>query len=441
MSAVRAGTSEVKHAEPMHELVAHVDVNSAYASFERVVDPSLEGRPLVVLSNNDGCVVTASREAKALGIQVGEPWFKLAAEARRLGIVARSSNYELYGDLSRRVMEVLARFGPWVEVYSIDEAFLGLGARAAAGDLAGLGRRIRDTLRRLVGVPVCVGIAPTKTLAKLANRAAKKVPAFDGVCVWGQTRPQWRAQVLAGLPVTEVWGIAHRLERRLAALGITTVAQLAAAEPVMIRDRFNVVVMRTVLELNGTPCIPFEPERLGKEQLIFSRSFSEPVTSREGMRQVLSIYAQQGAARLVRHRQMAKVLTAFASTSDYAAERAFPSVLVPLPAPTADPVVLARAAQRLLPELAEGVRWAKAGIMLTDLRPADGQQALEPFRFPHEERGIAELIDRVPRRAGRDAVGLGWGGFRPGPQWRMNSGMLSPRATTNWDELLTARAG
>ena len=149
----------------MHELVAHVDVNSAYASFERVIDPSLEGRPLVVLSNNDGCVVTASREAKALGITVGEPWFTLVADAPRRGLVARSSNYELYGDMSRRVMEVLSRFGPWLEVYSIDEAFLGLGPRAAAGDLAGLGRTIRDALRRLVGVPVCVGIAPTTGIA------------------------------------------------------------------------------------------------------------------------------------------------------------------------------------------------------------------------------------------------------------------------------------
>lgn len=425
----------------MHELVAHVDVNSAYASFERVFDPSLEGRPVVVLSNNDGCVVTASKEAKALGVEVGEPWFKLAPLAPRTGLIARSSNYELYGDLSRRVMEVLARFGPWIEVYSIDEAFLGLGPRAAAGDLPALGRRIRDTLRKLVGVPVCVGIARTKTLAKLANRTAKKIPAFDGVCVWEATRPEWRAALLSRLPASEVWGIAGRLQRRLSALGILTVADLAAADPVAIRDRFNVVVMRTVLELQGTPCIPFKEAREGKEQLIVSRSFSAPVTTRDGMRQVLSVYAQQGAARLERHRQAAKLLTAFAGTSHFAQERSFPTVLVPLPAPTTDPVVLAKAAQRLLPELEEGTRYARAGIILTDLRPATGQQALEPFRYRHEEQGIATLLDQVHKKVGKEMLGLGHAGIRPGPQWRMKREMLSPRATTHWDELATVKAG
>ncbi|MEA5456796.1 Y-family DNA polymerase [Sinomonas sp. JGH33] len=416
-------------------------MNSAYASFERVFDPALDGRPVVVLSNNDGCVVTASREAKALGVEVGEPWFKLAPLAPRTGLIAKSSNYELYGDLSRRVMEVLARFGPWLEVYSIDEAFLGLGPRAAAGDLTALGREIRNTLRKLVGVPVCVGIARTKTAAKLANKTAKKMPVFDGVCVWDGTSPQWRAKLMAQLPVSEVWGIAGRLERRLNALGIFSIADLAAADPVMIRDRFNVVVMRTVLELQGTPCIPFEEAREGKEQLIVSRSFSTPVTTRAEMRQVLSVYAQQSAARLERHHQAAKLLTAFAGTSHFAQERSFPTVLVPLPAPTTDPVVLAKAAQRLLPHLDEGTRYARAGIMLTDLRPATGQQALEPFRYRHEEQGIATLVDHVHRKVGKDMLGLGVGGIRPGPQWRMKRDMLSPRATTHWDELATVRAG
>ncbi|WP_171042219.1 Y-family DNA polymerase [Sinomonas gamaensis] len=424
----------------MHELVAHVDVNSAYASFERVFDPSLEHRPLVVLSNNDGCVVTASKEAKALGVEVGEPWFKLAPLAPSTGLVSRSSNYELYGDLSRRAMEVIARFGPWLEVYSIDEAFLGLGPRAAAGDLAALGRQIRGTLRRLVGVPVCVGIAPTKTLAKLANKTAKKIPAFDGVCVWEATHPQWRAKLLSQLPVSEVWGIAGRLEKRLAALGISSIADLAAADPVMIRDRFNVVVMRTVLELNRIPCIPLEEARQGKEQLIVSRSFSTPVTTRAEMRQVLTVYAQQSSARLERHHQAAKLLTAFADTSHYAQDHSFPTVLVPLPAPTTDPVVLARAAQKLLPRLEEGTGYARAGILLADLRPATGQQALEPFRYRHEEQGIATLLDQVHQKVGKEYLGLGHAGLRPGPQWRMKREMLSPRATTHWDELAIVKA-
>jgi nucleotidyltransferase/DNA polymerase involved in DNA repair len=179
-------------------------------------------------------------------------------------------------------------------------------------------RDIRNTLRRLVGVPVCIGIARTKTLAKLSNRTAKKLPLFDGVCRWESTRPEWRAKLMSQLPVSEVWGIAGRLEKRLASLGILSIADLAAADPVMIRDRFNVVVMRTVLELKGTPCIPFEEVREGKEQLIFSRSFSAAVTTRAEMRQVLAVYAEQGAARLEHHHQAAKILTAFAGTSHFA---------------------------------------------------------------------------------------------------------------------------
>lgn len=425
----------------MHELVAHVDINCAYVSAERIFDPSLENRPVIVLSNNDGCCVSASAEAKALGITIGTPWFELAPRAKEWGLVARSSNYELYGDISRRTMEVLSRFSADVEIYSVDEAFLGLGPRKAGTDMEAFGREIKDTLRRLVGVPVCVGIARTKTLSKLANRTAKKLPVFGGVCVWEGTRSAWRAQLLAGLPVSEVWGIAGRLTRRLGAMGIFSIGDLAAADPVAIRDKFNVVVMRTVLELQGTPCIDFEEERLGKEQLIFSRSFAEPITTRSAMRQVLSVYAQQGSARLEKHHQKAKILTAFAGTSFYNAyDKSFPSVLVPLHAPTSDPVVLAKASQQLLPRLAEGVKYVRAGIMLTSLSPATGQEAFEPFRFAHEDQGISSLIEEVNRRHGRGLVGLGYGGLRPGPSWQMKRDFLSPRATTHWDELAVAKA-
>lgn len=307
--------------------------------------------------------------------------------------------------------------------------------------MTALGREIKDTLRRLIGVPVCVGIAETRTQAKLANRAAKKIEAFDGVCVWPATRPEWRQQLMSRLPVSEVWGIASRLERRLVAMGISSIADLAAADPVRIRKAFNVVVMRTALELRGVPSIAAEEDRTGrKEQLIVSRSFSEKVTTRDGMRQALSIYAQQAATRLVRHREVAKLLTAFAGTSHYSEQRSFPSVLVKLPAPTADPVELTRAAHRLLPLIEDGGRYARAGIMLTDLRPAEQAQPLDLFRYAHEESGIAELIDKVQKKEGRDLLGLGYGGMRPGPAWQMKREMLTPRATTHWDELAIAVA-
>lgn len=424
-------------------MLAHVDVNSAYASFERVFNPALADVPLVVLSNNDGMVVAASKDAKAMGLDLGKPWFELRPHAERLGVRAVSSNYELYGDMSRRVMEVLGRFTHDLDVYSIDEAFLTVDRRTARdpAKMTELGRTIRSELRRLVGVPVCVGIAPTRTLAKLANRTAKKLAVFDGVCVWPAAREEWRWKLMDSLPVSETWGIASRLERRLIGYGIETIGDLARADPAQVRKWFNVVVQRTALELRGIPAIGPEEDRTGKkDQLIVSRSFSEKVTTVNGMRQALSIYAQQAAARLVKHQQVAKSLQAFAGTSHWTETKHYPAVSVRLPFPTADPVELTRAAHRLLPQIEDGTRYARAGILLTDLLPAGIHLPLEPFRQPHEDRGIAQLMADVQRKAGREALGLGWGGMRPGPSWQMKRDMLTPRATTHWNELVTARA-
>lgn len=418
-------------------------MNSAYASFERVFNPALEGRPLVVLSNNDGMIVAASKEAKALGLDLGKPWFQLRPIADQLGLIAVSSNYELYGDMSRRVMDVLERFTDDLDVYSIDEAFLRVDRRTAADPdaMTVLARSLKDELHRLIGVPVCVGIAPNRTLAKLANRAAKKLPVFGGVCVWPATRAAWRQQLMQRLPVSEVWGIASRLERRLAGYGITTVWDLATADPVQIRKRFNVVLMRTALELRGVVAIGADEDRTGKkDQLIVSRSFSEKVTTVAGIRQVLSIYAQQTATRLVKHGQIARSLTAFAGTSHWLEQKHYPNVRVRLPAPTADPVELTRAAHQLIPQIQDGTPYARAGLMVTDLLATESHLPLDAFRYPHEDAGIASLVDTVQKKAGRDALGLGYGGLRPGPSWQMKRAMLTPRATTHWAELTNVRA-
>src|SRR3954447_18679148 len=241
-------------AGPPGEHIALVDVNNFYVSCERVFDPSLEGRPVVVLSNNDGCVVSRSAEAKQLGIKTGTPWFQLAPSAPRWGLVARSSNYELYGDLSARVMELLARSGAWQEVYSIDECFLGLaGDEAQLRETAG---RIRTAVGRHVGVPVCVGVAATKTLAKFANHVAKRNPHLRAVCSLGSMPPVQVEYIQSRVPVTGLWGVGSRTGKRLNALGVETIADLKAADPLLIRKRFSVVLQRTVLELNGTACIP-----------------------------------------------------------------------------------------------------------------------------------------------------------------------------------------
>ena len=420
--------------------IALVDVNCFYASAERAFDPSLEGRPVVVLSNNDGCAVTRSPEAKALGIPLGEPWFKIAPRAKEWGLVARSSNYELYGDVSARVMELLGRYSAWLEVYSIDEAFLGV--RGTPAELLRLGHTMKTAVRRNVGVPVCVGIAGTKTLAKLANKWAKHNPDFDGVCHWDSVPADSREHLMARLSVIELWGVATRLTKRLNGMGIRTVLDLARADPIRIRDRFSVVLMRTVLELQGTPCIPLEEERVGRDQLIFSRSFATPISTAAGMRQVLGVYAQQASARLARHELQASVLTAFAATSYYnPRDSSHPSVCVRLPMPTADPVLLARASYALLPRIDDGVKYARAGIMVTDLRPTARQAPLAVFENPHEERGIGPLLEEVSRKYGRGSIGLGHAGIRGGPDWTMKRDMLSPRYTTHWDELPVVRAG
>ncbi|MEI2276498.1 Y-family DNA polymerase [Paenarthrobacter ilicis] len=419
--------------------IAHVDINCFYASAERAFNPALEGRPLIVLSNNDGCAVTRSPEAKKLGIGLGDPWFKLAPRAKEWGLIALSSNYELYGDISSRVMELLGRYSAWQEVYSIDEAFLGV--KGSPEDLLALGRTIKDACYRHVGVPVCVGIARTKTLAKLANKWAKHNPAFNGVCRWDSVPLAQREALMERLSVVEIWGVATRLTKRLNAIGIFSIMDLVRADPVALRDKFSIVMMRTVLELQGTACIPMEEERIGRDQLIFSRSFSTPITTSAGVRQVLSVYGQMASARLAKHHLQAKLLTAFAQTSVYNPhDKSFPAVNVALPMPTSDPVLLTKAAHALLPKIVEGVRYAKAGIMVTDLRPTGNQRPLEIFENRHEERGIGPLLEDVSKRYGRGSIGLGHAGIKGGPDWSMKRARLSPRYTTHWDELPLVKA-
>ncbi|WP_104179792.1 Y-family DNA polymerase [Arthrobacter sp. B0490] len=417
--------------------VALVDVNNFYVSSERAFDPSLEGRPLVVLSNNDGCVITRSAEAKDLGVAMGAPWFQIADQARAWGLQVRSSNYELYGDMSSRVMEVLGRYTGNLEIYSIDEAFLTLNGTHPAQRRTG--RDIKATVRRNTGLPVCVGIASTKTLAKLANRWAKGNQEFDGVCHWDLVPEAHRQSLLRRLKVTDVWGVGARTAARLNAIGIDSAQDLAAADPVMIRKRFSVVLMRTVLELQGTPCITSR-ESTGNEQVLYSRSFASPVTTLEAMHQALSVYAQGAASRLARKTLQGRVLTAFAATSPFSTGvKSSPSICIPLPVHTADPLELTRAAHRLLPLIEEGVPYIRAGVIVTDLQPAGSQSVLLTLgETPGNDTG--PLLHDIGRRFGRAAIGLGHAGLRAGSDWTMKRDMLSPHYTTKWDELPVVKA-
>nr|WP_035748795.1 Y-family DNA polymerase [Arthrobacter sp. 35W] len=420
--------------------MALVDVNNFYVSCERVFNPRLEGRPVVVLSNNDGCVVARSAEAKALGIATGAPWYQVEPMAKAWGLVARSSNYELYGDMSARVMEVVGRFGTWQEVYSIDESFVGLVGDEAQLRDAGAG--IRAAVARHVGVPVCVGVASTKTLAKFANRIAKQNPALNGVCSLDSMPPGHVDAIQAKVPVTGLWGVGGRTGERLNALGIETIADLKAADPLVIRKKFSVVLARTVHELNGTACIPHTEERADKQQIMFSRSFSTPVTSVEGMEQVMAIYAQRGAARLSAEGMRTTTMTVTAGTSRFAQGVAsFPSVTIRLPQATQDPILLTRAAVAAVREsVVPGAAYLRAGVLFSGLEPAGGQEVLDLFVDHREQLELGDLMGSVRTKFGAAAIGLGLGGLAEPPQWSMKREHSSPRFTTEWAEIPVVRA-
>ena len=420
--------------------IALVDVNNFYVSCERVFDPALEGRPVVVLSNNDGCVVARSQEAKDLGIATGTPWFQLRAQAKAWGLVARSSNYELYGDLSARVMEVVGRFGTWQEVYSIDESFVGLVGEQA--QVQAVARRIRAAVMMHVGVPVCVGVASTKTLAKFANRIAKQNPALAGVCTVDAMPAGQIDYIQQRVPASGLWGVGGRTSARLKLMGIESIADLKAADPTLIRKKFSVVLQRTVLELNGTECIPHSEERVDKAQIVFSRSFSTPVTTVAGMEEVAAVYAQRGATRLHEAGLCASSMTVTAGTSRFAAgEGSFPAATIRFSTPTRDPIVLVRAAVAAMAQGAvEGASYLRAGVMFHGLEPAAGPAMLDVFAQDINQPDVGDVLGEVRSKFGNLSIGIGVGGLAQAPVWSMKREHSSPRYTTEWDELPVVRA-
>jgi DNA polymerase V len=426
--------------DPAARRILLVDVNNCYVSCERLFDPSLEGRPVIVLSNNDGAVVARSNEAKALGIKTGDPWFKLEGRAKHWGLEARSSNYELYGDLSRRVFHVLDRHVADVEQYSIDEGFL--YTSGTSDELTALGRRIRADILRNVGLPVSVGIATSKVLAKLANHGAKKTPALGGVCNIDDYTPAQVTRILQSLPTSELWGVAGRTEKKLTELGIHTAADLRAADPAFIRKKLTVVVQRIVYELRGIPCIETEMPDGGAEQIMFSRSFAHPVTTAAAMERVLSIYVQRAAARLRKQGSVAKSMTVWAATSPYAdGPSVSPTAGVAFEMPTDDPVTMVRhAIAALIPRVPDGPKYVRAGVMLSHITARGSAAALDVFVPVSESRELGKLVDHIGRKYGTANIGLGLAGVKGAPVWSMKRGRLSPRATTHWDELAVVAA-
>lgn len=424
------------------------DADSFYASCERVFDPSLIGRPVVVLSNNDGCVVARSREAKALGIPEGQPWFKLREYARTHDVTARSSNYELYASISARMMRVMDRWLPNRMAYSIDECFLD----PPRGDAERTLRLMRHAVLKGVGVPVTITQTPTRTLAKILSHWAKHTPATGGVAVWDDLDPALRERILRDTPVGDVWGVGRRNAPRLTAMGLTDAARLRDADQTMIRHRFGVNLARTVLELRGIPCVdPAGGDAVDgrrEHMIVCSRMFGRPITDVDGLRAAAGVHAQKAAIRLRRQGGLTRLVGAWAATSPYAPGYRMAGGWLRPEDPTDDPSVIARLAARILTDhCPTGVRWARAAVLLTDLTDRDTYRTL-PGLEPRLDEGLADAIDAINHRFGSMHAGVGYAGIRgqgredadTGASWRMRRGMLSRRATTRWDEIAIAKA-
>ena len=421
---------------------ALVDCNNFYASCEKLFDPKLRDRPVVVLSNNGGCVVARSAEAKALGIPMGAPWFKLKEEARRYGIVAFSSNYALYADMSNRVVEVLSGFSPNIEVYSIDESFLDLSGFERQGYEA-YGADIRQRVGDWLGLAVCVGIAPTKTLAKLANHVAKKALAGRaGVCDLTTMGEGDLTQLFARIEVGEVWGVGRKIAARLDEMGIRTVQQLRDANADTVRARFSVVLERTVRELRGLSCLEMEELVPDKQQIMASRSFGTLVYELADLEEAVASYIARAAEKLRAQASLAGAVQVYIRTNIFKPElpQYQRAITVPLPEATADTRVLANWALRVLRRIYRpGYGYHKAGVMLANIVPEGSRQfsLLETSESVRPAR-LMEVLDGINERYGRGTLRLAAEGVEK--PWQMRRGNLSPGYTTSWNGLATVRA-
>lgn len=411
------------------------DINAMYASCEQLFRPDLKDRPVVVMSNNDGACVALNKKAKETGIKRGAPYFQIKDLVRRHNIAVFSSNYALYGDMSARVCATLESLAPAMTVYSIDEAFLNVAGIEASEPLDVFGKRVQSTVFRNTGLACGIGIAQTHTLAKLANHAAKKWPATGGVVVLNERVRQ--RKLLALTPVNDIWGIGKRLSARLESLGIKNGLQLADANLSFIRKTFGVVVERTVRELNNTSCISVD-ELPAKEQIICSRSFGTPITDIQGMKEAVCQYAERAAEKLRGENRYCRSISVFMRTSPFSNEPYYSNTATQsLILATQDTRDIVAAAQKALESIwRQGYRYKNAGIMLNDFVNRAGQMDLFDDTPPWaNSEQLMRVVDRI-NHTGMGKVWFAGQGINKG--WQMKRDMLSPRWTTNWNELPTA---
>jgi DNA polymerase V len=421
--------------------LALVDCNNFYVSCERVFNPKLEGRAVVVLSNNDGCAVARSSEVKALGIQMGQPWFKMQDIAKRHNIIALSSNYTLYGDLSARVMSVLSKFSPKQEIYSIDECFLDL-AGFDPKTLLDYGKTMRRAVKQNVGIPVCVGIADTKTLAKLANHCAKKNYAgSDGVCDFGRLNKAELSVLFARIPAAEVWGVGRKITEKLLSMHIRTVEELRTADLKRIRSHFSIVLERTVQELNNVPCIALEDTAAPRQQIMVSRSFGAAVTTLVELSESVAYFATRAAEKLRQDGSVAASICVYLSTNTFREDQPqyHHSLIVPLGKASDDTTMLVAAALFGLKAIyRSGFSYKKTGVMLLGLQ---AKETLQPTLFDDpacqaKSASRMRVLDAINRKMGSGCMTIAASGIRQ--RWTMQRRSKSPNYTTDWNELPVA---
>lgn len=421
--------------------IALIDCNNFYVSCERLFRPSLESKPVVVLSNNDGCVVSRSQEAKDLGLKMAVPWFQIKDLAKHHGIIALSSNYALYADISSRVMRLLSRSSPNQEIYSIDECFLDLTGMEGIADLTEYAQTIRGTIKQCVGIPICIGIAPSKTLAKLANHVAKKQKQYHSVCDFNAMTSRVQDNLLAKIGVGEVWGVGRRSAERLQQMGIATVLELKFSPAKRVRAEFGVVMERIVAELNGEACIGLDEITPPRQQIICSRSFGVPVSSLADLEQAVIAYTTRAAEKLRAQHSVAGGIQVYIRTNPHKADSQYqPTILLPLIEPTNDTRLLCRAALDGLRKIyRSGHAYQKAGVMLTEIIAATAKPRtlFDDVVAQHKSAVLMETLDRINRRMGSGTMQLLGEGVRK--NWAMRRGNVSQCYTTEWDELAVVR--
>ena len=421
-------------------MFALADVNSFYASCERVFRPDLKGKPVVVLSNNDGCVIARSAESKKY-VRMGTPWFQMKNESYPEKIFPFSSNYELYASMSARVMSCLEELAPRVEQYSIDEMFLDIRGIDGCIDFEDFGRQLREHVYDCTRLTIGVGMGPTKTLAKSAQWASKEWAQFRGVLALTPGNPARTRKLLSLQPVEEIWGVGSRIAKKLHVLGIRTALDLALTNPTFVRKNFSVVLERTVRELNGESCIALEEAPPTKQQIVCSRSFGEKITDLCSLRQAICQYAERAAEKLRGERQFCRHISVFIKSSPFAVKEPYYGNVATekLLTPTQDTRDIIAAATTALERIwKDGHRYAKAGVMLNDFT-SSGVSQLQLFDErpprPHSAE-LMKVLDGI-NHSGKGHVWFAGRGIAPA--WQMKRDLLSPAYTTRWKDIPVAR--